>query len=324
LDPIFPSYPGDSDPSSLGLLDAEVSTRVAIFLPLLKTLKQVRFGLMMRSNEHPQALSQIMLQEGCERRRFKDEALKEHAPLNLSGGVEIVNSTGFRCTQKFAGLEWLAGDPEFADLKASPNWPKIASEYSATGHFSDKADPHSAVCFISQPAHGSGTLTVRWSVFLPLSEMREEIPCKGRFDYTLLLHGYYFVDAGRALIDFGSRELASRIEAGPSIRHMWNNMLKRRGMLPLLLPALHSFKEKASLHYEDVYILTRSIMGSAVFRDGRDHICRDYQWVYRIIGQDGEWCLINAESPGQLRECHLRVLLLGVADDEVLSGIRND
>ena len=214
----------------------------------------------------------------------------------------------------FVGYERLLDDPVFTELQADEAWPQATTIDRETGEpalVREKADPHVATCFAVSNARtvGHGLLRVTPAVFLPLADS-QEVPCGRRYDYELLLHGSYFVDAGRR----GLRE------------HPWNDALKQRGAWPLVLPALRDTVAEVALPDDEVRALTAVL--ARVLRPHISHVCRDGQWLLRLESTTARWTLAPTDpsyelpappSAAPLLPLELFPALLSTVNDRVIT-----
>lgn len=98
----------------------------------------------------------------------------------------------------------------------------------------EKADPHGAAIF-TKTGGDKGALRIRTAVFLPLAKGESEyIPISGKACFELILHGQFFLDAGR-------RELYHNDGQQGSLQEDWNDLLMRDGVRPLVCRALDEF-----------------------------------------------------------------------------------
>ena len=67
-----------------------------------------------------------------------------------------------------------------------------------------------------------------WATFLPLSKPLIEVQGDLDKDYTLLLHGDFFVDPGRNHPDFDSVESPEEDRNERDLRQAWNRHLTSR------------------------------------------------------------------------------------------------
>ncbi len=185
----------------------------------------------------------------------------------------------------FAGSEALVRDDSLDRLLHSDLWPRLAVDIGAARSRGtpDKPNPHVTVCFARRPARSDdgpgGALTIGTAVFLPVGEPRGK-PCKGDWRYTLTLHGWFVVNAGRNAID-GLDAPADRDPADTAdLARKWNRRLWDAGVLPHILPALEHFVTRARLDRAEAWALTEALADSDLFTRHAAQICSQHQWVY--------------------------------------------
>lgn len=299
-------FPGD-EAGPLGFLrQASVPAQLAQLLPLLRHIRTIRVW---RVNASPRGYEWLLdveatLSGGRSRYGRDENPLTGVAPL--VGGIDTaVTQTGGPVRREYGGLEALLSTAEFKTLREGEHWPRITTSSAGLGtrlDESDKAQPHAAAYFMRHPASGAGTLNVNWAVFLPVDEPQETTPCPGNWDYSLVLHGYFFVDAGRARIqDVTPEELTSplalnRVTDEATARTAWNLLLGQEGVLPLILPALERFAAHAGVAASELKAVTAALEQSWLIRQLVRVVCRDQQWVYRVRVSGGDWRLLSANE----------------------------
>lgn len=246
------------------------------------------------------------------------------AEYELKGAVLISSSQN---QLQFAGKERLVSPDVFSSLldgshssaqdtldilQRSAYWTKRMSinKRAEKNLVPDKAIPHCAVIFSRKKLTDSpqAKLTIQWAVFLPMSgqdqdqseqEEFQEYKCTGDYDYTLLLHGYFFLDSGRRYIHSLKSIIADSVppEVPTSIDKMnrqWNRLLATHGTLRLILPALHQFVATHKLSDAEVFNLCKLLNQSTTCNGhSRQHVCAEYQWIYRLHPHKDEWVLLN-------------------------------
>ncbi|MCO6436685.1 MAG: hypothetical protein J5J06_06310 [Phycisphaerae bacterium] len=184
-----------------------------------------------------------------------------------------------------AGRELLLDDEVFSRLHGDERWPKNFTWNPKTGRSEDrveKAEPHCAAIVTSAPTE-AGTLSVHEAVFLPLSKGRfDDTSCGGSLHFRLILHGQFFLDAGR-------RELYEAGNSGDSLQETWNRHLLNNGVTTLVLAALADFAGTDGVSPDDIWNLTDALQRSQFFAEHRRSICRDQNWVRRLTFGDDDW-----------------------------------
>lgn len=306
---IIERFPGDD----LGgadlrfLAEDALPSRLAVILPLLLHLEELNYRPLASAG--------------------KDLLISISAESRLKRGAGEASSTGVvteraKPVLKFHGQkrEHNGAGSVFERLRGHSAWPK--SYFRDAQGFQrlarDKSQAEGSV-LIGHEDGVSGGVTLRWAVFLPLDEeahvFRAAIPASSRH-YHVVLHGQFFVDAGRRGIHDFSRlfepdQTPEQQFDESGLRRRWNRELADGVTLPLLLPVLAEYVKSHRLTDNEIGELTKSI-GDAVAGSGgasrpflssfRSSICRDVAWV-RQINRDGfRWTLVKANG------CALRAL----------------
>jgi len=121
-----------------------------------------------------------------------------------------------------------------------------------------------AALSFAHTALDKGQLEIKRAVFLPLSSTVEALPIGSKYDFQLLLHGYYLLDAGRKEIHKGKT---------------WNELLERRGALRQVLPALDDLNHSSQLPADELYRLTEGLCAAPFLTDRIKEICAEHQWL---------------------------------------------
>ncbi|MGP9819343.1 sacsin N-terminal ATP-binding-like domain-containing protein [Salinarimonas sp. NSM] len=173
----------------------------------------------------------------------------------------------------FAGLERLAyAEPKLRAIKSGESWPSRLTADAMP--VPEKAEPHAATILVRTPADRP-TLAISWGVFLPIGETDAiPLPVEGpeaNTAYRLLLHGYFFVDAGRRGID----GFEASDDAPATVPVMWNRALRDRLLLPLLPRVLHDALEQGLVGPADLARIVEALVSHAwAERHGRA-VCAD-------------------------------------------------
>ena len=317
-------------------LPDDMEMRIGQLLPLLRHIRHIKYWIendsaSLQKSFHVRFDDQSLL-ERCIYPNAKSETIEpdEH---DLHGKV-IVRSDQLRIS--FAGKERILAASDFSsllgqnplsvsssfwkDLQKSSFWTERSSinEYGEEETVPDKSIPHCAVVFTKQALGNKlkARLILQWSVFLPLAskekhssteeteqEACEEIDCEGDEDYTIFLHGYFFLDSGRKYIE-GLQNIRNGVfvQQTPSNEDemiaQWNYLLATKGTLKLLLPSLQHFSKTHSLSNRDISNLCQAILSSRLFKSEvyRHSICSQYQWVFRLKSSHSGWELIQVDA----------------------------
>ncbi len=303
---IMKEFPGDQKTPPNEIFPANLASEIGILLPLLRSLKEVSYWLP-NSKAKLQAQFHLILQ-GSRRHYPLKNAEKPH---EICGSVQISHfDHEDNNTLAFSGYEIILNSRTLTNIRKHRNWPTSIRIDSKTGkpiQEPDKAFAHSAVTFIQKQAEQKGKLSIQWAVFLPLGDPsespNEEVQYEGDKDYVVLLHGYFFVDAGRRHIEWknsidSTGELTDEaIEA--EVRQTWNQLLITQGTLKNVLPALNLFVKKHNPAPENIWALSYALKNSDLFQKYVNDICHKHQWVYgyAVDEQEWQWQYIDAKKP---------------------------
>lgn len=186
---------------------------------------------------------------------------------------------------RFVGRESMVGSQTLNDLRGSDDWPKTISVLHATPQ-PEKGEPHGAAILVHSIDDQRSDLRIQWAVFLPTSDETEIkidlAPGQGRF--TLLLHGYFFLDSGRRRIE------AIDVVGDPShqrqLRQRWNLELRDQVTLPLIPRLLEDALGARVLDSPQLATLVGALRNSEWFADHLNAICRTDQ-LARILDASG-------------------------------------
>lgn len=294
--PISPHYPGDDPHPDLDFLDEPgLPLDLAEILPLLKHLEGI---------EHRGERNAFVL--GLE----ADQRLLGERMAERSSGKVVFGDSGQ--SLRFAGLGAEDQDPNgtFAKLKARGEWPRsrYRDERRQEQQAPDKTSPEAAVLFCSAPALDTRS-DLHWAVFLPVEQGGERLKIDaGHPGHSLILHGQFFIDAGRKKPheleklhlppeDFGAESIDDSL-----LRRTWNQHLAQRVLMPLVIPALEHYAADSHLSDVDSAALTRALGRTQWFRDFASHICYTAAWV-RVMEPDAEpgWRRAHGRDLDRLR-----------------------
>lgn len=300
---IIERYPGDNPSEDLDFFsDPRTDQRIGGLLPLLRNLKQVRFaGAQMREpftvtlESHP-----------------SDQRL-DHATdgVQISGTVRDDRPRSehmhFLIRQRVPGAVL-----PFGALRAAKSWP-TSMVIAGPGRepVPDKAVAEAAVMFAHADKR-AGRLDLQWAVFLPAEEQRFSyqawIPGSSR-EYQIVLHGQFFVDAGRrAIADMDALDKpCEALPESPSqhvVLRQWNQALAQQTVLPEFLPGLSEYVKSARLKDDETAALTHAIAQCAAAGDAgsrvaffstfQQFICKRFAWIRRLSKTGSRWELVEA------------------------------
>lgn len=240
--------------------------------PLLQCLKRVSVW---KGGTRPVLDYSLGLNGPCERRRFPH--LVGGQRHRISG---VIGDGPNKAT--FIGHETLLDDPEFSAIQMDDAWPQTPTIDATGARFvRDKAAPHAAAVFLMSKANTrAGELRVSPAVFLALSEKGKAYDCDGGYDFELLLHGNYFIDAGR-------RRLADSVD---ELRTKWNAQLRTKGALRLVLSALRDLVSEVALDEGEATGLTKALERAT--SDDIGEVCHEAQWLFRVTASRRGWELL--------------------------------
>ncbi len=293
---IISRFPGDDPHPDLDFLDEPgLPFDLAEILPLLKHLERI---------EHRGGRNAFAL--GLE----ADQRLLGERVAGRSSGQVILGDSGQ--SLRFAGMGAEDQDPDgtFARLKARGEWPRsrYRNERGQEQQAADKTRPEAAALFCSGPSPDTPS-DLHWAVFLPVEQGGERLKLDaGNPGHSLILHGQFFIDAGRKK-PHGLEDLHKPpAEIGPDpiddslLRRTWNQHLAQRVLMPLVIPALEHYAADARLSDVDSASLTRALGDSRWFRTFASHICRTDAWV-RVMEPDAgpRWTRAHGPDLDRLR-----------------------
>lgn len=278
-------------PEIEAFLDSISDSQLATLVPLLRNIEVVVVW-----NYCPKARTftpraRVELSSPQTRRlSFPEISRGERRPISGRLALRRCGNRDGAVEALFAGHELLLADPCFAQLKQQEAWPRNVAFEDSSGEARDepeKAEPHCAAVILATRG-GSGALHVRPAVFLPVTEeLEKDVPCPGEAAFQLMLHGYFFLDAGRRRVVFDD-------EKTTAIQAEWNRQLYARGTLPLVLPAIDEFARTFSIADDQLTALTEALGKTRLFAEHKQELCGDWQWVYRLRwlpNRLGEWVL---------------------------------
>lgn len=305
--PIRPHYPGDQTKPDT-FFPNHLPTQLATLIPLLRSLKKITGWTDENSSLITSKPSFTVALTGSTRRRYPvidgpDRGQK--LPLNGSNTVTITSPDN-QHTHYYSGIEIWKTDDVFSRLQSLKVWPVSGRTDPETGEYKnhkDKADPHCAVCFIKYPAsQNDGRLTITTSVFLPVDKPEfDSQKSTGASHFLLILHGYFFLDAGRSSIDGlpPAAPYPDEPENQDLLRTQWNGLIMQQGIMPLILPALSQFVQESKLSHIETELLTQALRCSTLLENKayRHQICAQHHWVCCVSKTGESWQLLSRAEP---------------------------
>ena len=292
---IIKNYPGEESEGLESVFPSDLALEISETLPLLRNLKTVSAWNTGRDGSL-EMLFQVNLDRGTTRCRYLGS--EQNTPTMAHGeqlpmrGTMNVTACGEPINVRYFGFEMMADLPIFCRLLQSDYWPTAITtdrESGAEQENREKADAHCAAYIVETPAEDEGLLRIQQAVFLPVGNPTEIRPCEGKSDFTLMLHGYFFPNAGRTRVEIPKGEISDTVNNETDVRLKWNYELFVRGTLPLVIPALNRFANEDIISEGKVFKLTIALEKSNTFDQYRETICGDTQWVRRLRAQGTAW-----------------------------------
>lgn len=292
---IINRFPGDDPSGELAFLnDGKLAHHLAEMLPLLRHLGHVE-------------QAEYEGDKGFVLTLDKAPRLTGDPPCELAYGHVLLNNERPLLTFSGTRLESPDVDGRFQDMKARKEWPR-ARYRDARGHeceVEDNTVPEAVVLFCS--GYEPTCSHLQWAVFLPVEEGGEALGTDdGKRGHSLVLHGQFFLDAGRKRIHGLDRLHENPADMGESqiedseLRTAWNQRLAQDVLLPLVLPALEQYAE----HLPDAECgtLTKALSRSDWFKKCRAHVCRDAFWMRTLTrGAGPRWRSVTGDARSRLR-----------------------
>ena len=292
---IINRFPGDDPSSELAFLGkATLARDVGELLPLLRCLERVEHrgednAFVLTLDGAPRLLA------NPPRARARGQVLCDDRPLLTFSGSRS---------------ERQDSDGWFARMKQRPEWPRAwyRDERGRERQAVDKSSAEAAILFCLN--RGSQTHSrLQWAVFLPVEDGVETLGADGgALAHSLVLHGQFFLDAGRKRIHDLDRLQEEPAAIGDAqiddneLRSTWNQRLAQYVLLPLVLPALARYAEQQELSEVECHALTKALSDSQWFKTFRAHICRDASWIRTLQpGTEPRWCLVTRDTKSRLR-----------------------
>jgi hypothetical protein len=290
------------------------SHRLAALLPLLRQIRDIECVRHTRNSNGESIESLLRVRLEGDAIQLPKRSVDDTDTTLVMRGQAPIRIRGLKREVRYAGLERTLLTKFLKQAKDSKAWPRIQG-IGLDGEELDKPEsaiPQGAVALVRQPkANDEAKLIVEEAVFLPLGERHYDVSSlesgisgsdvSSRFDYHLLLHGYYFVDAGRQAIE-GTNEpyhadgvslsdLASRKDGldEVAVRRFWNVALRDEVVLPLIPKALRGAIDSIEMSRDEVSALCSAIRQTKLFRDHARAINNRHSLVLSVIGDHLSW-----------------------------------
>ena len=295
---IIDEFPGDETPALSFLSDSSLGSRLASLLPLLCSVRCIRVWLPATRDRGWTLQHEATLTDDAQRPSRK---LSQSA-ASIRGVVAVAGTDSDRDV-RFAGCQNHNWTSNLQRLHDHEYWPSswVRNELGVSSRVRDQAEPHSAAVFDRAIGDDPGTLTVRWAVFLPVETEFEEVHLGSaitKLRYTLTLHGYFFVDAGRQRIGGIEGGMSSFPESEPAdereLRTRWNAELAEAGTLRHVIPALARFVDCTNSTDSEITALSAGIQRSVLWKRHVRVITADHAWVRRMDASGAIWTIISS------------------------------
>ncbi len=303
---IVDKYPGDGGSVEMQFMtDGKLSRKIRSVVPLLRNLVSIELA---SSVQNPGFKVHIDFDDGTHRVDHLSEELVSTGSVNDGGAGK--GKLRFRVQQKA-----VSGALPFSQFQKLDVWPKTGrlNSHGIREPVPDKSEAEGAVMVSSAAADGDeAKLVIDWAVFLPMEdglsyEFRLEKSLK---QFRIVLHGQFFVDAGRrGIAGFGhlaDPALMPSPDLDDADLHIgWNQAVAQRVILPQLLPTVAEFAkgldESEKEELTRAIRLARSKSSTKVFWESfKDFVCNEQAWV-RLIKPDGlKWSLVKIANDTRL------------------------
>jgi len=303
----------------------DASIKIGKLLPLLNSLESIYYWI---PNDQNNLIKSFKVEIEDSQQRFSypkagENFCESNLCEHLSGSIQVSDSI----KMSYAGIEATLPEDVFYPLMANipeecedhdhfwstlsnlANWPK-RSTYDQTGQSKvvpDKAVPHCGAVFLRYPSEKTNSnLTLQWAVFLPLEEIEEnnltheEIPIHSTYKYTLVLHGYFFLDSGRRSIEgitqiYGGQINIEKPKNKDEMIQKWNFILATEGTLSKILPALEVFSRNSDVEDSDISSVCLGLLSSKLFQKPLLHpyLYESGYWIYQVKRNSTKWQLVS-------------------------------
>ncbi|GAA0591239.1 sacsin N-terminal ATP-binding-like domain-containing protein [Caenispirillum bisanense] len=287
------------DPGKLAEETADEAA-FAELLPFLANVRTIRSHRAGPGGAGLKTLMELSVPQGSGRlSRTTDDAV-----ARLSRGSQVLQGrvlSGKATKVEFAGIEEMTSSPALAAAAASAHWPvsfRRNEETLEDEEVRDKSAPHAAVAIVrGQSGRDEGSLKARWAVYLPLDDVEKvSSPELAGLDYTLLLHGCFFVDAGRRHVHGLADDKAPPLDGDENLRKAWNVGLRDEGTLALIPEALAAFVKTAAPSTKEISGLCRAIHSSEIWRRRRAAVTSRASFALVVTQSGATWGMIGPED----------------------------
>lgn len=300
---IVDKYPGDGSSNEMQFLfDGKLSRKIRLIVPLLRNLESIELASW---GQNPGFKVQISFDDGTQRVDHHSAELVSSGSVGDGGAGK--GKLRFRVQQKA-----VPGTLPFSQFQKLDAWPKTGrlNSYRIRESVPDKSEAEGAVMVSGAAADGEvAKLVIDWAVFLPMEEgLSYEFQLeKSQQQYRIVLHGQFFVDAGRRGIagfgHFADQAFSPSPDLDDADLHIgWNQSVAQRVILPQLLPTLAEFAKDLSESEKEE--LARAILsarskssaaglGKRFWENFRDFVCHEQAWVRMITPEGPKWSYVK-------------------------------
>jgi hypothetical protein len=296
---IVAEFPGDDHSRLSFLRSQQISKRLARLLPLLRRIVSIRFWEYSERSASFESVYRISMDSPEARTKYP-----EIADDIFKGRIQFGrdNQTGPNHSLIYSGLEKQINSNLLENLRRSEFWPRsyVRDPNGQGVQAPDKARAHCAAVFSRCDLGEEPSMDIRWAVFLPIDTGRESIPINSQHAYCLTLHGYFFVDAGRAgvsgITSTGSANNGSIPGNEAELRQQWNENLATGGTLRLVIPALDDFVRLKEINFDETKNLCQALLKSNTFKQHGDAICNTDLFVLEMSPSGAEWSRCHSST----------------------------
>lgn len=322
--PIVARFPGEykeGDTNDLDFFtDLEARSRIGELLPILKHIEVIRFKAEPFSSDFETSIQS----DTNNRLDHSTDGLSVRGHIHQTGEDENKIAYYVR-QQKDTNLKSI-----FQEIKSNEKWPSVRKiNEGRMTDVKDKAEAQAALMYSRKRKKSNektGRLIIQWAVFLPLEEESHlystEIRHEGEYDYKVIIHAQFFIDAGRRGISERTSlhvkpPKTNRIESYDDLSRTWNQSLAQQMALPMFLEVLSEFSITNQIDEPEITRLASAIMACRTrhneifFALYKEFICQRCSWVYGIEKNHQGWRLVDHKKgiltlPGlniQAQEC---------------------
>lgn len=298
-DPIIRQFFGEKSNTRAGYLPNHLIDRIARVLPMLSRVKRVE--IWNAAGSRVEAFAEL---GAAGERRLREIETVTEKPRYFHGEIRVISGTPDNESKvSYFGVELKLPSSNVSKIANSDFWPRTRSRTQSGESRTAKApaDAHVAAVLVATN-EASVRLVIRQACYLPLATSDEDKTTRLP-SHELLLHGRFFIDAGRQAIPGLDRDqLAHEPSNDEQVREAWNHRLFEQGTLPLLLKVVAKWSQALSGGDTLIEQLTRQIADDPIRKRWSGAICCDEQWLYLLKQPTegtkslGSWTLKTANA----------------------------